>query len=74
MQCWATTSDQMVSGSRVCIGGCHYCSPGGHCGVRGHERLDTGHWEREKLVSDSRQMVGSCWHLSRQGTTEGEVV
>ena len=33
-----------------------------------------GQWEREKLVSDSRQMVGSCWHLSRQGTTEAEVV
>ena len=33
-----------------------------------------GQWEREKLVSDSQQMVGSWWHLSRQGTTEAEVV
>ena len=48
--------------------------PGGHCSVGGRERLDTGQWEREKLVSDSWQMVGSCWHLSRQGTTEAEVV
>lgn len=64
----------MVSGSTVCIGGCHYCRPGGHCGVGGGERLDMGQWEREELVSDSRQMVGSCWNLSRQETTEEEVV